>query len=134
MKILLFLGSGISFPSNLPNVNELTTKVLNDSYHDHTDQTFYQGNHPSEYFQEQNIVPRLQAFLKLLKEMSSNRCVSWMPSTFMFSIRRKNHLRSNRPVLLIKIGILAKNLKLALPLSSDGAISRGFARTAHGAA
>lgn len=76
MKILLFFGSGISFPSNLPNVDELTIKVLNDRWHDHSDQTFYRGDHPSDYFQEQNIVPRLQTFLKLLKDFADEYFLS----------------------------------------------------------
>lgn len=70
MKVLLFLGSGISFPSKLPNVNELTRKVLNDSWYNKPDQMFYPGNYPPNYFQERNIVPRLQGFLKLLKEFA----------------------------------------------------------------
>ena len=56
MNIMFFLGSGISFPSELPNVNQITESLLNDEWFDHSDLTFIQGKHPSEYFRKQNFV------------------------------------------------------------------------------
>src|SRR6266536_3142341 len=41
MKLLLFLGSGVSYPSGLPSVNELTQSLLNDQWIQHTDGCFY---------------------------------------------------------------------------------------------
>lgn len=69
---MLFLGSGISFPSELPNVNQITVSLLNDEWFNHSDLTFVRGEHPSEYFRKQNFVPRLQLFLKILKEFSDS--------------------------------------------------------------
>lgn len=70
-NLLLFFGSGISLPSGLPTTTEITNKLLNDEWHDHTDQNFYSGKHPNPFFQESNIVPRLQSFLKILYNSSS---------------------------------------------------------------
>ncbi len=69
MKVMLFLGSGISLRSGLPTTDDITNSLLNDKWHDHTDNNFYKGEHPGgEFWQSMNIVPKLQEFLKLLKE------------------------------------------------------------------
>jgi len=68
MNIILFLGSGISFPTGLPNVNQITESLLNDKWFDHSDLTFVKGEHPSVYLRSQNIVPKLQSFLRIIKE------------------------------------------------------------------
>lgn len=47
MDIILFLGSGISFPSGLPNGYEITHSMLYDKWHSHSDQLYYSGLHPS---------------------------------------------------------------------------------------
>ncbi|MHA1337279.1 MAG: SIR2 family protein [Promethearchaeota archaeon] len=72
MNVILFLGSGISFSTGLPNVIQITESLLNDKWFDHSDLTFVKGEHPSEYFRSQNLVPRLQSFLKIIKEYIDN--------------------------------------------------------------
>lgn len=67
MNLLLFFGSGISIPSGLPNVSEITNSVLYDEWFDGSDLNFHKGRHPSPYYHNQNLVPKLQEFLKFLK-------------------------------------------------------------------
>jgi hypothetical protein len=43
VKALLFLGSGISYKSGIPSVNDLTKQVLAGDWHVHTDMKFYPG-------------------------------------------------------------------------------------------
>ena len=69
-NILLFFGSGISFPSGLPDIDTITDKLLNEKWHEHTDQNFYFGEHPNPYYREKDITPRIQKFLTILKESS----------------------------------------------------------------
>ena len=47
MKFMLFLGSGVSLPSGLPGVNDITAKVLSGDYFRHTDGFYYRGTEPS---------------------------------------------------------------------------------------
>lgn len=68
INLLLFFGSGISFPTGLPCIQELTSQILDGQWHDHTDQNFYKGKHPNKFFEEDNIVPKLQKFLKIIQE------------------------------------------------------------------
>lgn len=60
MKILLFLGSGISYESGVPSVGELTKQVLLGDWHEHTDMVFYPNN-------KDEFVSRIQSFLEILK-------------------------------------------------------------------
>jgi hypothetical protein len=41
-----FFGSGISFPSKMPSVYDITKSALAEDWHFHTDQCFYPGRHP----------------------------------------------------------------------------------------
>lgn len=61
MKVMLFLGSGVSYPSGIPCVDQITKKVLSGDWHKHTDQRFYAGS-KDEY------VLRIQKLLGLLKK------------------------------------------------------------------
>lgn len=70
-NLLVFLGSGISFPSNLPNSDEITEKILYEKWHQHTDQNFYEGEHPNEYFKNIDITHKIQTFLVILKEYAT---------------------------------------------------------------
>jgi hypothetical protein len=71
-KILLFLGSGTSLKSELPNTHEITYNILSEKWYEHTDQNFYPGQHPNEYFRASDITPRVQKFLNILKEFSDS--------------------------------------------------------------
>lgn len=70
MKILLFLGSGVSFDSGMPNTETITQIILDDDWFIHTDQNFYHGKEPNPYNIPRNYAPRVQAFLKIIKEIS----------------------------------------------------------------
>lgn len=70
MDILLFLGSGISYASSLPTVDDITDSIFNQQWYKHSNQTFFKGPHPSPYLQKENIVPRIQEFLKIIKNSS----------------------------------------------------------------
>ncbi|MDB6019239.1 MAG: hypothetical protein JWR19_3728 [Pedosphaera sp.] len=65
MKLMLFLGSGVSKPSGLPCVGEITDALLNDPWVRHTNGVFYPANGVTAGLKE--ITPTLQRFLKLLK-------------------------------------------------------------------
>ncbi len=65
MQLVLFLGSGISFPSGLPGVAKITDSVLNETWFHHTDGRFLQG--PPVEFRPNDPTPILQEFLKRLK-------------------------------------------------------------------
>ncbi len=69
-KILLFFGSGISYLSGLPNTDEITNHIMRNKWHEHTDQNFYPGEHPSELYRKTDITKRIQKFLSILKEFS----------------------------------------------------------------
>jgi hypothetical protein len=79
MKILLFLGSGISYESCLMNVKEITDSIFNEQWHYNSNMTFSHGPHPSLQPQEFDITPRLQEFLKIIKS-----------STNQYFINRRN--------------------------------------------
>lgn len=66
MNLLLFLGSGVSFPSGLPGVANLTDRILHGTYHKNADGEFRPGNHPDSNVQTEDITPALQRFLSLL--------------------------------------------------------------------
>ncbi|MCX6340515.1 MAG: SIR2 family protein [Candidatus Aureabacteria bacterium] len=68
MKIILFLGSGVSFPTGLPCAKKVTDSILSDEWHSCSDGIFRPGPEPNQYFRDDNLAPCLQQFLKLLKE------------------------------------------------------------------
>jgi len=76
MKLIIFLGSGVSFASELPDVKMITEKLLNAPWFNHTDQNFYPGKHPSPYFEKDNLVPRIQDFLKILKAFADEYLIN----------------------------------------------------------
>ena len=43
MKLILFLGAGVSVPSGLETVDRLTRKILRSTYHQNIDRTFSPG-------------------------------------------------------------------------------------------
>lgn len=60
MKVLLFLGSGVSYNAGIPSVGKLTKQVLSGDWHKHTDMVFYPNN-------KDEFVSRIQSFLEILK-------------------------------------------------------------------
>ncbi|RYD77729.1 MAG: hypothetical protein EOP84_15180, partial [Verrucomicrobiaceae bacterium] len=66
--MILFLGSGVSLPTQLPGVDELTRAVLSGEWHKHTDQLFYSGRNPSVIDADPTLV--IQRFLRFLKGLA----------------------------------------------------------------
>jgi len=67
MKVVLFLGSGISFPTKLPGLESITDSLLNDEWHIYSDQSFSPGPDPNPNIPTRCFVNRIQEFLKYLK-------------------------------------------------------------------
>jgi len=65
---MLFLGSGVSFGTELPCSKKITESILSSEWYSHSDELYYRGPQPNPAFREDNLVPRLQNFLRLLKE------------------------------------------------------------------
>lgn len=72
MRLMLFFGSGISYISELPNVDKITKELLHGKWHSHTDQNFYPGDAPNHYFELGNLVPRLQKFLSIVMKTTGD--------------------------------------------------------------
>lgn len=72
INLLLFFGSGVSFPTGLPTIKRLTEQILESQWHNHSSQVFCRGKHPSKMLEKGNIVPRLQKFLKII-QLSANQ-------------------------------------------------------------
>lgn len=71
MKVLLFLGSGVSRETVGQDVSTITEEVLNGAWHSHTDSNFYRGFQPPQNVPER-WVTRHQDFLRLLKKHSDD--------------------------------------------------------------
>lgn len=69
-NILLFLGSGVSLKSGMPETEKITELILNGRWFKHSNDIYYSGKHPNPepIYQDSNIVPRLQAYLKEIKK------------------------------------------------------------------
>lgn len=65
MKLILFLGSGISFPTLGVGVKQLTDSLLQDQWFRHTDGAYYPGASPTVYLTD--LTRTLQGFLGILK-------------------------------------------------------------------
>lgn len=70
MKLMLILGSGVSYASGLPNVHQITDSILNDAWHSDTDENFYPGPETNPAFQRYNWINKIQTFLRLLKKVA----------------------------------------------------------------
>lgn len=72
MNVILFLGSGVSYKTGLPNTNIITEQLLNGDWWRHSDSNFYKGINRNEYFAKFDITPKLQGILRYIKEYSDN--------------------------------------------------------------
>lgn len=70
MNLLFFLGSGVSLKSGLPDTKAITESLINGKWWHHTDQNFYPGEQSNPVFAKFEITPKIQGFLKYLKEYS----------------------------------------------------------------
>ncbi|MCX6900976.1 MAG: SIR2 family protein [Verrucomicrobia bacterium] len=77
-KVMLFFGSGISFETGLPTVQQVTDRLLNGWWWRHTDGRYYAEGTPGVV--SVPLVPRLQSFLKVLlshaDSYAAQRCLS----------------------------------------------------------
>lgn len=64
-KVMLFLGSGVSYATGLPTVQRITDCLLNGWWWKHTDERFYCDGSPS--VGSVPVAPRAQSFLKELR-------------------------------------------------------------------
>ena len=77
--MLLFLGSGISFPSELPSVMQITERILKDTYYRdlNTTGTYYSTEH--EDLQHVETICKVQQLLQLLNELDGHYLQSIAP-------------------------------------------------------
>lgn len=68
MDLMLFLGSGVSYPSGLPSVGKITNALLESPWRFHTSQKYCPGHEHSAAFRDRNWAIRLQPFLKCVKK------------------------------------------------------------------
>lgn len=66
LDIVLFFGSGISYRTGLPNTDVLTQHILKDHWHNNADMTFSEGKNHNDFFEQDNIVPRIQKFFEII--------------------------------------------------------------------
>lgn len=66
MKLLLFLGAGVSVPSGLPTAAKLTDQILHDTYHRDGKGLFSPGLHPDPASRVNDSTRRIRRLLRLL--------------------------------------------------------------------
>jgi SIR2-like domain len=66
-----FFGSGISFDSEMPSVQEITTSSLSGDWHLHTDGRFYPGPNPNLLIPD-CITPRVMSFLSKVTDCAAD--------------------------------------------------------------
>jgi len=67
MKLILFLGSGISKQSGLPMVEQLTESIFSRAYHQDSYVHFSPGRHPDPDLRASDVTLRIRRLLRLLK-------------------------------------------------------------------
>ena len=68
MKLILFLGAGVSAPSGLPKVDELTESIFNQAYHQVNFSQFSRGPQPDPPPLAEDLTMRIRQLLQLLRE------------------------------------------------------------------
>ena len=68
MKLILFLGAGVSVPSGLPKVDGLTDSIFSKAYHQVSYNQFSPGLQPDPALQAEDVTPRIRQLLQLLRE------------------------------------------------------------------
>jgi hypothetical protein len=66
MRLILFLGAGVSVPSGLPTVDRLTRSIFRRAYYQDSYKHFSPGQHPDLNLRAADITPRIRKFLRLL--------------------------------------------------------------------
>jgi hypothetical protein len=68
MRLILFLGAGISVPSGLPKVDGLTNSIFSQAYHQVSYNQFSPGPQPDPPPQAEDVTIRIRQLLALLRE------------------------------------------------------------------
>jgi len=68
MKLILFLGSGISLQSGLPSVTDLMSALFKKPYHADGQTSFRLGRHPDPSLRASDVTTRVRHVLRLLKK------------------------------------------------------------------
>lgn len=68
MGMILFLGSGVSYPTKLPGVEELLDSILYGEWQKHTDQLFYPGRSSQSWANDPT--DSVQRFLRYIKGLA----------------------------------------------------------------
>jgi hypothetical protein len=71
MNIILFLGSGVSYETELPDTKTITEELLNGDWWKHSDQNFYRGKSRNAYNKIFDITPKLQNLLRYIRDYSA---------------------------------------------------------------
>lgn len=66
MRLILFLGAGVSVPSGLPKVDQLTKSIFKRAYHQDSYNHFSSGSQPNPHLRAADVTPRIRRFLRLL--------------------------------------------------------------------
>ncbi len=68
IKLLLFLGAGVSVPSGLPTAANLTDRILHGAYHHEGKGIYAPGRHSDPLLRADDLTCRIQRFLRLLNK------------------------------------------------------------------
>src|SRR5437763_17107808 len=68
MKLILFLGAGVSAPSGLPKVDELTDSIFSKAYHQVSYNQFSPRPQSDPQLQAADVTTQVRQLLKLLRE------------------------------------------------------------------
>lgn len=68
MKLILFLGSGVSEPSGLPKVDDLTERIFSRPYHQVSYNQFSPGPRPDPPLLVEDVTSQVRQLLQLLRE------------------------------------------------------------------
>lgn len=67
MKLIVFLGAGVSVDSGLPKVDELTNSIFSKPYHQVSYNQFSPGPQPDPPLHAEDVANRIRRFLELLR-------------------------------------------------------------------
>lgn len=74
MKLIVFLGAGVSVPSGLPKVDQLTEMIFHAPYHQDLDRNFVSGRNLDAVSRKTDQTPIVRAFLRCLRSFDERGC------------------------------------------------------------
>ena len=66
MKLILFLGAGVSAPSGLPTATDLMDRIMRDDYHQEESHVYRAGPASDPVLRAKDFTPRIRRLLKIL--------------------------------------------------------------------